>query len=66
MWNFDIIKIFFKKIDPAGLHNLRKKSSFYFYGRWAWHPQGNAMPSSLGIQIAEYQGFYMRYCWSLY
>ena len=38
MRTFDLIKFFFEKINPLGLHDLRKKSSKQFYGRWAWCP----------------------------
>ena len=66
MWTFDLIKFIFEKINPLGLHDLRKKSSKQFYGRWAWRPHDDATPSSFWLQIAEYKGFHMRYCWFLY
>ena len=66
MRNFDLIKNCFIFFNPLGLHDLRKKNSKQFYRRWAWRPHGNATPSSFRLQIAEYQGFHMRYCWFLY
>ena len=57
MRTFDLIKFFFEKINPLGLHDLRKKSSKQFYGRWAWRPHDDATPSFFRLQIAGYQGF---------
>ena len=62
MRNFDLINFFFVFFNPLGLPDLRMKSSKQFYGRWVWRPHVDATPSFFRLQIAEYQGFHMRYC----